>query len=201
MADAYGLERAIGRLVGPLVRRVLGMLLRATLVMAEDRRPVQAAQVDIGSAEHPDIVDRAELLQQFGFASVALPGARCLLISIGGDRGHAVVILPDDRKRQPGKLLPGESMMFNAAGLFAHLRADGTYHVKAPKIVLEADDLVLLAKNRYRLDVHGKAEETRHVEGSNYETEAWNIGAVVTAADPNPLAPPHSEAPPAPHGE
>lgn len=193
------LERAVARLIAPLARRVLGFIVRATLVLAEDRQPVQGAQVNIGGGENPDIVDRVELLQQFGVSSVPLPGARCILISIAGDRAHSVVIVADDRARQPGKLLPGESMLWNAVGLFTHLRADGTYHIKAPKIVFEGDEIVLLAKQRYRRDVHGLAEEIRHAGGSEYETESWSIGADQTALPANPVAPPSSEAPPAPH--
>jgi phage baseplate assembly protein V len=186
-------ERGLARLVDPLTRRVLALAARATLMAAEDRKPVMAAQVKLREDE---VLDHVELLQSYGHASAPLPGARCLLISLGGDRSHSVVAIADARMLQPRALAPGETMLWDHLGKMIHLREDGSLHIKAPKLVIDVDDLVLLASHRYRLDVHGLAQETRHLDGVNYETEAWSTGATVMPQPTNAVAPPHSEAPP-----
>ncbi|MFC3674654.1 phage baseplate assembly protein V [Ferrovibrio xuzhouensis] len=184
-------ERAINRLLAPLARRVLMMVARVVLTQARDHAPVQAVQISLLADE---VKDNVEYLQAFGFSSVAPAGARGVAVFPAGDRSHGVVLVLDDRKRQPKALAAGESMLWDMLGKFIHLRADGSLHIKAPRIVLDADDIVVLAANRHRLDVNGYAEELRK-SGAGYQRETWSTGAVFDPQIDNPIAPPRSEDP------
>lgn len=129
-------ERSASRLVAPLLQRVMTLAARGVLLAAEDRAPVQGGKVKLREDE---VLDRVEILQPFGMAGVSPGGARCLVMSLGGDRGHSVIVVVDGRKHQPVDLAVGESVYFNAFGHYLHLAEDGVAVLKVAKLRIEGD--------------------------------------------------------------
>lgn len=151
--DDRGFERAINRMLAPLARRVMLMASRIVLTASEDRVPVQVVQFT-GLAD--EVKGNVEYLQAFGFSSRPAAGARGLAIFPGGDRSHGVVVVLDDRGKQPKPLNVGESMLWNAFGKFIHLQDDGTILISADKVRVESADFQVTGEVKDRCDGDGR---------------------------------------------
>lgn len=137
-----------------------------------------------------------EQFESYGLAARPDPAddVQAIYVELGGNAGHPVVLLAHAAAVRPRDLAPGETKLYDRLSKFIHLRADGTMHLKAPRIVLDADEIVELAAQRRRVDVGGYAEELR-VAGGDWEAETWKDGAVVNDGGHHPPIPPQTEAP------
>lgn len=98
------------RALEPLQRKLRMMAGRAVLSLMQDAVSVQIKALD------GEDRDGAELFQQYGFRSRPLKGAEGVLLSIGGNRDHTVVICMDDRRYQLDLLQDGEAAMYTDEG-------------------------------------------------------------------------------------
>jgi len=98
------------RFIAPLVRRVMLTVSRGQLGTVDDAGGLQRTQVTMLAGEVRDNVER---VQPFGFSSVPLPGAECLVICVGGNRDHPVVVNVDDRRYRPAGLQAGEVCIYS----------------------------------------------------------------------------------------
>lgn len=103
------LIRAVERLVAPLWRRTLLMVGRAVLRVVDDEAKLQAVQVEGLAGE---VLDRAERFQGYGLSSHPHPGAECVLLAVGGQRQHPIVVAIDDRRHRPTGLAAGEVCLY-----------------------------------------------------------------------------------------
>ena len=76
---------------------------RCTVVMTKPGQRRQRVQVSILEGEGKDDV---ELFEQYGITSIPLSGAGGLALFFDGDRSHAAVIMPSDKRYRPEGLLP-----------------------------------------------------------------------------------------------
>lgn len=183
------------RLIAPLQRRVALMLGRCVLTAIDDAAKVQRVQL---TALRDEVHGDVERFQDYGFTSVPLPGAEAVAVFVAGNRGHGIVVVADDRRYRKTGLAPGEVAVYDLLGKFVHLRADGTLHLKAPRIELEADDIVvgaaatlrLWAGESYREDVGGYAIQLDALGGGTWRYTNWTTGAVFDPAIVNAIEPP-----------
>lgn len=84
----------INRALEPLRRRLRMIASRAVLKMMSD--PFTAQIKGLAGESR----DAAEIFQQYGFRSSPQDGAEGVLLSLGGNRDHTVVICVDDRRIQ-----------------------------------------------------------------------------------------------------
>lgn len=121
--------RAIQKLTGPLQRRVRLMVGRAVIKLVSDAAKVQGLQVSLLEGEVRDGVER---FQQYGFSSVPLAGCEAVMVCVGGNRDHGIVIATEDRRyRVVG--LPG-----GAVAIYTHEDQQAGGH----KIVLKEGRLI-----------------------------------------------------------
>ncbi|MBI3453375.1 MAG: phage baseplate assembly protein [Rhodospirillales bacterium] len=173
-----------------LTRRIAMMLTRAVVTGVNDQTKMQALQISMLADETKDNVEHP---QPYGLTSHPIPGAEAFAGCIGGQRDHAVVLVVDDRRYRPRNLNPGEVALYDHLGKFIHMMEDGTLHIKAPRVVIEAtDELTLYAGVRYRWDVHGYAQEIRHEAGTTWQIETWQQGAVFAPPVVNNVSPPRT---------
>ena len=116
---------SLRRAIEPLQRRLRMLMGRAVIRLMSD---AVTAQVE-GLAD--EVRDAAELFQQYGFRSMPLPGAEGIVLSLGGNRDHTVVICAGDRRYQATVLASGEVVVEDHLGKFVHFKADGSIEVKA----------------------------------------------------------------------
>jgi phage baseplate assembly protein V len=184
------------RLLQPLQNRVAVMIGRCILRAVNDATAVQLVQLGVRADE---LRDRVEHFQPYGITAHPLPGAAGVVLYLGGMSNHPVAVSIDDPRYRPTGLLPGEVKLYDHLGKFIYFEADGTLRLKAPKIVIEADELAevrsgdtlkLYAAKRRRTEVYGYAEELEHTAGVNYTSRSWHTGAIVTAEADQPIEQP-----------
>jgi len=105
--------RAIAKLLGPIRRSINLMVGRAVVSLVNDALKMQGVQVSLLADEVRDNVER---FQQYGYTSHPHPGAEAIVVSIGGNRNHAVVICCDDRRYRLQGLAEGEVAMYDDLG-------------------------------------------------------------------------------------
>lgn len=111
-----------------LQRKIMMMVGRCVIEAVNDSGPLQKNQVTILSGEVKDGYDR---VQEYGFTSVPKSQAEGIVICIGGNRDHGVVIATDDRRYRPKNLKAGEVVIYNDKGDMIKFKDDSTIEITA----------------------------------------------------------------------
>lgn len=109
----------IQHLTAGLRNSVRLMVGRAILTAIKDTGNIQTVQVQMMADELHDGVER---VQEYGFTSVPLPGAEAVLVFVGGNRDHGLVIACDDRRYRLKGLVGGEMAIYSDEGDKVHLK-------------------------------------------------------------------------------
>jgi phage baseplate assembly protein V len=181
------LAQQIARMLRPIQARISTLISRAVLRAINDAGGLQLVQVGIRAGE---LRDGVEHFQPYGFTFHPLEGAQAAVAYVGGCGNHPVALVVVDPRHRLANLEPGEVALYDHLGKFIRLNADGTLHIKAPKIVIDTEDLRLYASSTYRWDVHGYAQEVRWVGGTTWQNATWQAGATLAAPAVNPISPP-----------
>jgi phage baseplate assembly protein V len=130
------------RFIAPLQRRVMLAIGRGTLGPVDDAGGLQRSQVKLLAGEVRDNVER---IQPYGFSAVPLPGADVLVVCVGGNRDHPVIIGADDRRHRPTGMQPGDVCIYsNQTGHKITLKADRTIEIEGDEITIKADTKITL---------------------------------------------------------
>ncbi len=134
----------LSRLLEPLHRRVRGMIARGQLALVDDAGGVQRVQVKIGKYT----LDGLDRPQMYGFSSHPPAGGEVVVLFVGGNRDHGVVVAEGDRVHRPKAGEAGSVTIYDGAGHKIILSAggiaiDGGGHnltiANCPKITQEGD--------------------------------------------------------------
>lgn len=98
------------RIIAPLQRRILLMVARGLVGTVTDSSGIQRVQV---SALADEVIDGLERVQQYGFTGHPKPGSQAVVLFLGGNRDHGVVIACDDGSIRPKDLSAGESAQYS----------------------------------------------------------------------------------------
>jgi phage gp45-like len=129
----------IARLLDPVRRRVLLAIGRALLRGVDDAGGLQRMQVSLLGPETRDAVER---VQPYGLTSVPLVGAEAVVVCVGGNRDHPVVVACDDPRLRPSGLQPGEVCVYGPEGQRILMKGDGTIEIEATRLVIRPTDRV-----------------------------------------------------------
>lgn len=119
--------RNLQRLLEPLRQRVALMVGRGVVKRVKDSAPLQTCQVSLLAGELRDQVER---FQEFGFSSYPKEGAEAVVVFVGGNRDHGLIVGVDDRRYRI-KISEGEVVLYNAFGDFFRLYDDGRAEIQA----------------------------------------------------------------------
>lgn len=111
---------------------------RCVLSLINDVPKTQELQIEAWAG---DVQDQVEHFQQFGFTAVPVPGAEGIVVFVGGEHDHPVVLAVEDRRHRVSGLSGGESAMYNTSGhrlVLYHDRAELT----TLKYVVNASDSI-----------------------------------------------------------
>lgn len=162
------------------------MVGRAVLNAVYDGNPVQLVQASMLSDE---VRDKMERMTEYGYTSKPHPGAQALVVCVGGDRGHGVVIATGDARYRLVGLADGEVALYDDLGQVVHLKRDGIL-VKSPmKVRIDAQDIEMHASKSWSWDVNGFGERWTYVSGVTWQHKTWQTGATVVP-DPHSINPP-----------
>jgi phage baseplate assembly protein V len=104
---------ALSKLTEGMRAKVQLMVGRAILSAVSDGGPIQTVQAQLLADE---VLDDVEHVQHYGYTSVPLAGAEGVLVFVGGNRDHGLVIATDDRRHRPIGLEPGEVAIYDDQG-------------------------------------------------------------------------------------
>jgi len=113
--------RIFNQLIGPLKRSVLLMIGRGVLTALDSSKDIQLAQLTLLADETKD---KTEFFQHFGFTSRPPAETDIVMLSVGGNRDHGVIIASENRSLRLKGLDDGDSAMYNKNGKFIKLKAD-----------------------------------------------------------------------------
>ena len=109
--QAFDIARAVVR---PTAERVRMTVARGVVALVNDALKCQALQVTLLADEVQDGVER---FQEYGFTSVPFTGAEVVYLSVGGNRGHGIVVAVADRRHRPTGLAEGDVAMHTDKGV------------------------------------------------------------------------------------
>ena len=148
----------LARLLDPIYRRIMLMVGRGTLSLTDDGRGTQRMQVALLDGETRDVADR---IQQYGITSHPPAGSHVVVLNVGGQRDHPIIIGADDPAARPTALAAGEVMLWSGHGQRIHLREDGCGSITTT----EGHSIELLPGGDARLVLSG----TMRMEASRLE--------------------------------
>ncbi|RAM63147.1 phage baseplate assembly protein V [Herbaspirillum rubrisubalbicans] len=141
---------------------------RCTVVLTKPGQRRQRLQVSILDGEGKDDV---ELFEQYGITSIPLSGAGGLALFFDGDRSHAAIIMPSDKRYRPTDLKPGEVAIYTNEGARIVLKQGriievecDVYRVKAKRYEVVAEEAVNISTHAYELDASGTAKSAGPME-------------------------------------
>ncbi|MNN01759.1 Bacteriophage Mu Gp45 protein [compost metagenome] len=85
----------------------------------------------------------AELLQHYGFTSAPLPGAEVIVIPIGGQTSHGVVVATADGRYRL-KVAEGEVALYTDEGDYIHMKRGHLIEVNTKTLTIKASSMVTL---------------------------------------------------------
>ncbi len=130
------------RMMAPIHRRIMLAIGRAVLNAVSDGGKVQLVQASLLDDETRDKVER---MAEYGFTSVPLAGAQAVVVCVGGERGHGVVIATGDARHRLSGLQPGEVALYTDEG-------DKIVLKRGKLIEIETNTLVVKAATKVRFE-------------------------------------------------
>jgi phage baseplate assembly protein V len=133
-------DRTMGRWIEPLVARVGGLILRATVHAVDAAKKMQELTVE---TYKDDIDDEVEHLEPYGFTSHpkapdTAGEAEAVTLEVGGNADHQVVLVVADRRFRLVGMAEGEVALYDDRDAKVHLTRSG--------IVIADPTLVSLGK-------------------------------------------------------
>lgn len=99
--------------------RVMLSVSRGVVGLVDDSKKLQSIQVGMLTDESRDAVER---FQEYGFTSVPKSGAEAVVVCVGGNREHGLVVAVDDRRYRIKGLAEGEVCIYTDEGDKVHLK-------------------------------------------------------------------------------
>lgn len=161
----------------PLVARLRALVTRGTLDTATSSSKMQGAKFRGQDGE----VDEAEHFEPYGLTARPHPGAEVLIVNVGADSAHPLVLVAADRRYRIKGLAAGEVCLYDDQGQRITLYRD-RIELEAPTVIVNSPDVYLGgAGPAGPLDglVHGKGIDT--YTGMSYSA-LGNASAKVAAA-------------------
>lgn len=124
------------------IRRALGRVrqaFRGVLTRVNSAPAVQLVQVDGVAGEQ---LQDNELMQQFGFTSNPPPGTMVVVLPVGGNTAHGIVVACEHGHYRLKALLPGETAIYNKWGDYCVLKAGHLAEISTGTLTVKATEKV-----------------------------------------------------------
>ena len=138
-------DRELQRM-GNLLRNIIS---RGVLNGSNDGKKWQAGQITLLDGE---TVEGAERAQQYGITSHPHAGAEVIVVHVGGDRSHPVILACDDRRYRVQGLAGGEVCLYTDEGDKILLKRGNEIEVTTKKFTVNAEDEVVITTKSFRVE-------------------------------------------------
>ena len=135
------IESIVRQLVSPIKRRALLMIGRGILTAIDSSKDIQLCSLSLLADETKD---KTEMFQHFGFTSVPPNNSDVIMLSVGGNRDHGVIIGSESRSHRLKGLSKGESALYNINGKYIWLK-ENNLSALIDKVEIKNDDEELVA--------------------------------------------------------
>jgi phage gp45-like len=85
--------------------------------------------------------DGVERVQEYGFTSVPLSGSDAVLVFVGGNRDHGVIVATDSREHRPGGMEAGDVAIYDHRSNLITLTVDGIRIATDQKMTVTAPEI------------------------------------------------------------
>jgi len=175
------------KLLNPLKQRVMSMIARAVINSLSDTDGgYQNGQVSILDNE---VRDNTARLQEYGFTSVPLQGADAVIVFVGGNRDHGLIIATDDARYRLQGMKNGEIALYTDEGDHIYFKRGKIIEIKCGS---EVDINCPTVKFSGDIQVSGKITAGGEIAANN-STVPVHLSSHV-----HPTAVPGSPSPPTP---
>lgn len=123
--------------------RGLRLAFRGRLTRVKSDLTIQQVQVKGLAGEQ---LQDAEFFQHFGFTSCPPAGTQCIVLPMGGQSSHSIIIATENGAYRIQNLASGEVAIYSSEGAYVHIKkgriieADcDEYRVKTKKYIVEAE--------------------------------------------------------------
>lgn len=175
--------KAFKKLLAPLERRIFNLVARGVIAQLDDGSQFQTVQADLLADETADTLEH---IQPYGVISVPPAGSECVVLFVGGNRDHGVVVAAGHRGSRPTGGDPGDSGLYTDQGNFIRLKANANGDIvissASGKIRLEGNDIELYATEELKIDAGGT--------GVIYEPGFVTYYLAGAGSDTVPISPP-----------
>lgn len=176
----------IAKMLAPVQRRVRLMVARGVIKLVDDSKKLQSVQVAMRADE---LRDDAEHFQHYGYSSVPQAGSEAIVLLVGGNSDHPVVISIDDRRYRPKDLSEGEVCLYTLAnGKRVLCKADGKIEIgTSPTQFAALANLVKSELDSFKSDLD--AFKSWNVAHQHVETGATTNAPSTAGAHPTAHTP------------
>lgn len=170
------LRNLVANISAPILRRIKQLLQRSVLLRTTYSGNVRLLQVKVpGGSALADL----EHLEPFGYTGHAPDGAEAIVLALGGNSSHSIVLLVGDRRYRL-KIEKGEMAIYNQWHDVVHIKNDRSIHAKAALKVLLETPLVECTEN---LKVTGNVEIGGNQTIAGTSTAADHISSGISGKD------------------
>lgn len=133
--------RIIKQVIRPIKNKVLLTIGRGVLLAAKDDKAIQQVQITLLADE---VKDQVESMGHFGFSSNAPKGSDVVMVSVGGNRDHGIVVATEHRDHRFKNLDEGDTVLYNKNGKYIHIKGDNI-EALVSKLKIENDSHEMVA--------------------------------------------------------
>jgi len=119
--QAADLIKFISRAIAPIKRKIALTVGRGLLLAIKDSEGLQQVQLTLLADE---VKDQVELMGHFGFTSNSPIGSEAVMLSVGGNREHGIIIATEHRDKRLKDVASGDSATYNGNGKYVWLKGD-----------------------------------------------------------------------------
>jgi len=123
--------KVFAKLLAPLKRSIQLLITRGVIKLIDPSKMMQELQVQVLGT----VLDNVEHFEPYGYTAHPLPGSEALLASLGGKRGHTVVINVADRRYRLKNMAEGEVAIYTDEGDVIHFKRNNIIDINSSKTI------------------------------------------------------------------
>jgi len=163
--------KQVQKLLAPIKNRIMLAIARSIIQTLDDTKGIQTAQLDVLEDETRDTTER---FQEYGFTSVPKPGAEAIIVRVGGNCDHGIIIACEDRRYRLKSLPAGEVALYTDEGDKIHLKRNRRIEIVASnRLTITSSDVRISG----RLQVEGEIIAGGHIR-DEYATNTRTLEAM-----------------------
>lgn len=124
------------KMIDPLRKRVMTLAARAIIKLVNDATAIQKIQATVLNNE---VRENNERFQEYGFTSVPISGAEGVILRMGSNSDHGIIIATEDRRYRLRNLESGEVAIYTDEGDYIKLGRDNHITIQTTTLTVNGN--------------------------------------------------------------